>query len=271
MSLAGSASCSTRTSLLKLTPYSDNSGSVTGTPTQGRLLSLGSCMNPQTPTHGPQRTGTPTPILRLGGGVIMGVTPGLALTPDSVLSPGLAQNQDSRLMPGNTLTLDISLMQDSTLALGIRLGPSSSSSSMYHISLSLSHIASSSSRVNCQRHATAVMSMLNPPATSTSSAAMLRLLMHLVRATLPATAVLQRLLLQLMLPCTQAKLSHVKDSAGPESDDCVVCWAHDKDVGCIPCGHVAMCKSCSKAVMAQSGLCPVCRQNIREIVQLYRT
>ncbi|DBA87580.1 hypothetical protein WJX77_006083 [Trebouxia sp. C0004] len=72
----------------------------------------------------------------------------------------------------------------------------------------------------------------------------------------------------------QSQRSHkpaVKDSAGPEGDDCVVCWAHEKDVVCIPCGHVAMCKSCSKAVMQQSGLCPVCRQEVREIIQLFRT
>ena len=72
----------------------------------------------------------------------------------------------------------------------------------------------------------------------------------------------------------QSQRSHkpaVKESTGPESDDCVVCWAHEKDVVCIPCGHVAMCKSCSKAVMQQSGLCPVCRQEVREIIQLFRT
>ncbi len=70
-----------------------------------------------------------------------------------------------------------------------------------------------------------------------------------------------------------AQRSHkpaVKEAAGQESDECVVCWAHEKDVVCIPCGHVAMCKSCSKAVMQQSGLCPVCRQKVREIIQLFK-
>ena len=62
----------------------------------------------------------------------------------------------------------------------------------------------------------------------------------------------------------------VKEVAGPESDDCVVCWAHEKNVVCIPCGHLAMCKSCSKAVMQQSGLCPVCRQEIGQIVQFFK-
>ena len=62
-----------------------------------------------------------------------------------------------------------------------------------------------------------------------------------------------------------------KPAVTQESDDCVVCWAHVKDVVCVPCGHVAMCKSCSKAVVAQSGLCPVCRVKIREIIQFYKT
>ena len=56
-----------------------------------------------------------------------------------------------------------------------------------------------------------------------------------------------------------------------ESDECVVCWAHVKDVVCVPCGHVAMCKSCSNAVVESSGLCPVCRVRIREVIQFYKT
>ena len=62
-------------------------------------------------------------------------------------------------------------------------------------------------------------------------------------------------------------------SGGPEGrqDECVVCWAHEKDVVCIPCGHVAMCKGCSQAVLKKDGLCPVCRTQIREVFQLYRT
>ena len=62
-----------------------------------------------------------------------------------------------------------------------------------------------------------------------------------------------------------------KPAVAQESDDCVVCWAHVKNVVCVPCGHVAMCKSCSKAVVAQSGLCPVCRVGIREIIPFYKT
>ena len=56
-----------------------------------------------------------------------------------------------------------------------------------------------------------------------------------------------------------------------ESDDCVVCWAHIKDVVCVPCGHVAMCKSCSKAVLQQSGLCPVCRVTLTQIIPFFKT
>lgn len=56
-----------------------------------------------------------------------------------------------------------------------------------------------------------------------------------------------------------------------KQDECVVCWTHEKDVVCIPCGHVAMCKECSQAVLKKNGLCPVCRTKIREVFQLYRT
>ena len=65
--------------------------------------------------------------------------------------------------------------------------------------------------------------------------------------------------------------NHGNKPAGDNQDDCVVCWAHEKNMVCIPCGHVAMCKSCSQAVLKKSGLCPVCRAKIVQVFQLYRT
>ena len=53
-------------------------------------------------------------------------------------------------------------------------------------------------------------------------------------------------------------------------DDCVICWASEQNTVCIPCGHIAMCKDCSGAVLKKSGLCPVCRADVHQVYQVYR-
>ena len=53
-------------------------------------------------------------------------------------------------------------------------------------------------------------------------------------------------------------------------DACVICMDADKDWLCLPCGHLAMCGECSARVKRQTRRCPICQQNIRRIVQVYR-
>ena len=54
------------------------------------------------------------------------------------------------------------------------------------------------------------------------------------------------------------------------ADLCVICMTADKDWLCFPCGHLAMCRACSAGVQRQTGRCPICRQPITQVVQVYR-
>ena len=52
---------------------------------------------------------------------------------------------------------------------------------------------------------------------------------------------------------------------------CIVCWERKPSWICVPCGHLAMCKSCSQAVKKKTNICPVCQQAIRALHQVYLT
>lgn len=52
--------------------------------------------------------------------------------------------------------------------------------------------------------------------------------------------------------------------------ECVVCFDGPQDAVCVPCGHNTLCVDCGDRIMNSTRLCPVCRQDIREIVKLYR-
>jgi hypothetical protein len=47
---------------------------------------------------------------------------------------------------------------------------------------------------------------------------------------------------------------------------CVVCMSAPKNALLLPCKHVIMCGECTKTVLANSGQCPLCRENITEVV-----
>ena len=53
------------------------------------------------------------------------------------------------------------------------------------------------------------------------------------------------------------------------SGRCVVCWDARAEAVCVPCGHMAGCIECLRAVKAQSRQCPVCRASISEVIKVY--
>lgn len=53
-------------------------------------------------------------------------------------------------------------------------------------------------------------------------------------------------------------------------DDCVICMEEKQTAVCVPCGHNAACVECLQDVKSSTGICPVCRAEIREIVRLYK-
>ncbi|XP_076460383.1 protein neuralized-like isoform X2 [Babylonia areolata] len=55
-------------------------------------------------------------------------------------------------------------------------------------------------------------------------------------------------------------------------DECTVCC--EKPVNCVlyTCGHMCMCFECATAVQHnKGGLCPICRQVIRDVIRIYRS
>lgn len=56
----------------------------------------------------------------------------------------------------------------------------------------------------------------------------------------------------------------------PFVDTCIVCMDAEKNWACIPYGHLAMCGACITRVKRQTGHCPVCKQKIKQIIQVYK-
>lgn len=60
----------------------------------------------------------------------------------------------------------------------------------------------------------------------------------------------------------------IEDEVG--DPECVVCLNNKKKVVCIPCGHAALCKSCSfKIVSSNKKSCPICRCDIEQIFPVF--
>ncbi|KIJ11729.1 hypothetical protein PAXINDRAFT_101608 [Paxillus involutus ATCC 200175] len=51
---------------------------------------------------------------------------------------------------------------------------------------------------------------------------------------------------------------------------CVVCQEEEANVAIVDCGHLAMCHTCSKMVLASTKKCPLCRTQIARKAQLLR-
>lgn len=52
----------------------------------------------------------------------------------------------------------------------------------------------------------------------------------------------------------------------PDDQKCVICYQRRKEVICAPCGHKALCRVCTKALLTRPEAernCPVCREKVR--------
>ena len=50
-----------------------------------------------------------------------------------------------------------------------------------------------------------------------------------------------------------------------DKNSCKICFEAKIDAIVIPCGHVCICLSCSKGLK----LCPMCRNDISQVVKMY--
>ncbi|XP_012935249.1 protein neuralized [Aplysia californica] len=53
--------------------------------------------------------------------------------------------------------------------------------------------------------------------------------------------------------------------------DCKVCW--ERSINCVlyTCGHMCLCFDCAVHIRSEKGLCPICRQEIVDVIKIYRS
>lgn len=62
-------------------------------------------------------------------------------------------------------------------------------------------------------------------------------------------------------------------SADPDAslqNECVVCMDSTRDSLLVPCHHLCVCSTCADTLKEDQGLCPVCRQNIADVIHVYQ-
>uniref|UniRef100_A0A0N5A4C4 RING-type domain-containing protein n=1 Tax=Parastrongyloides trichosuri TaxID=131310 RepID=A0A0N5A4C4_PARTI len=55
-----------------------------------------------------------------------------------------------------------------------------------------------------------------------------------------------------------------------EADTCTICIERIKNISCYPCGHLCMCRRCSKQFKGPGKACPICRGDIVDLVRIFR-
>lgn len=62
--------------------------------------------------------------------------------------------------------------------------------------------------------------------------------------------------------------SPMNKSAG-NSNLCVICQDRPKSILLLPCRHLCLCRNCIYHLRAYRSICPLCRENFRETIQVY--
>lgn len=66
-------------------------------------------------------------------------------------------------------------------------------------------------------------------------------------------------------------ISSSTESTSNENDsgtECVICMTQPKDTTVLPCRHMCLCCECAQALRLQSNKCPICRQPIKELMEI---
>ncbi|KAH3786394.1 hypothetical protein DPMN_164501 [Dreissena polymorpha] len=60
--------------------------------------------------------------------------------------------------------------------------------------------------------------------------------------------------------------------ADNENNECTVCYERPVNFVLYTCGHMCMCFECAQAVRKERNpLCPICRQEIKDVIKIYRS
>ncbi|KAG5522117.1 hypothetical protein RHGRI_034346 [Rhododendron griersonianum] len=66
-------------------------------------------------------------------------------------------------------------------------------------------------------------------------------------------------------------ISSSTEATSNENDsgtECVICLTQPKDTAVLPCRHMCLCCECAKELRLQSNKCPICRQPIKELMEI---
>lgn len=55
------------------------------------------------------------------------------------------------------------------------------------------------------------------------------------------------------------------------NNECAVCFEADANCVIYKCGHICVCYKCGEDIKKDSGLCPICREVITDVIMTYRT
>ncbi|GAW79458.1 RING zinc finger protein [Plasmodium gonderi] len=50
--------------------------------------------------------------------------------------------------------------------------------------------------------------------------------------------------------------------------ECVICLTEERDTAILPCRHMCLCNVCANVVRMQNTKCPICRQDVRGLLQI---
>jgi len=70
-------------------------------------------------------------------------------------------------------------------------------------------------------------------------------------------------------PLSSTIREDVEDLPEVSMPTCKICFEKPINTVIIPCGHLCSCSSCVPSI--KSNLCPICRQNIKEIIRIYHS
>lgn len=63
-----------------------------------------------------------------------------------------------------------------------------------------------------------------------------------------------------------------QDGGESSAPECVVCMERPTDCALYTCGHMCMCFECAVDIVRnQSGLCPICRDPIKDIIKIFKS
>jgi hypothetical protein len=70
---------------------------------------------------------------------------------------------------------------------------------------------------------------------------------------------------KVITPSQDQTLIDSKEVPIKKLDDCLICLTEERQLACMPCGHLCACVSCGYALRT----CPICRQKIESFVRIY--